>query len=773
MYLTQALHRAAQQHPDRVAVRFGDRQCSFGELIDRVARLAAALQALGMQRGDRVAMLSLNSDRYLEYQMAVPWGGGVLNPCNIRWSPAEILYSLNDSGSTILLVDASFAPLVEPFRREATSLREVVFCGDGAAPAGMHAYEALLAEAAPVPDALRRGEDLAGIFYTGGTTGFPKGVMLSHTNMCSSGMALRAEGLAGPDGIYLHCAPMFHLADMGLAMPHWIEGNAHSIIPVFNPEQVLDVIERDRVTHALLVPTMIQMLVDHPAMKKPRDLSSLRAIAYGASTIAEAVLERAMSALPGVEFAQAYGMTELSPLATLNPPWYHTREARHLGKLRSAGRASHCTEVRIVDPQGKEVPRGTVGEVIVRGPNVMQGYWNQPGLTAAALRDGWMHTGDGAWMDDDGFIFIADRLKDMIITGGENVYSAEVENALAQHPAVLACAVIAVPSDEWGESVHAVVVRRPDAGGRAGRADRPLQVPDRGLQVPAQRRLRRCAAAVGRRQGAQDPAARTLLAGPRARRGLNPYQGVFHEPGCLCRRGRHDPLHQARGRRGLPADGGPGHAAGARRCRHRLRAGAAGLRRLRLRRLHLRTGALYEVGLTGIPIVNVNNNCSTGSTALFLARQAVASGAADCVLALGFEQMRPGALGAVFTDRPSPFERFDRRARSWSGTTRSRWRCATSAAPASPTCSSTARSCRPSRRSAPRPAATPRTTRWRCSPRGDRGRDHERPGDVARRDDPPDGLPADLRRRRGRPLLARLRRAARPRAQRAHPRPRR
>jgi long-chain acyl-CoA synthetase len=462
MYLTQALHRAAQQHPDRVAVRFGDRQRSFGELIDRVARLAAALQALGMQRGDRVAMLSLNSDRYLEYQMAVPWGGGVLNPCNIRWSPAEILYSLNDSGSTILLVDASFAPLVEPFRREATSLREVVFCGDGAAPAGMHAYEALLAEAAPVPDALRRGEDLAGIFYTGGTTGFPKGVMLSHTNMCSSGMALRAEGLAGPDGIYLHCAPMFHLADMGLAMPHWIEGNAHSIIPVFNPEQVLDVIERDRVTHALLVPTMIQMLVDHPAMKKPRDLSSLRAIAYGASTIAEAVLERAMSALPGVEFAQAYGMTELSPLATLNPPWYHTREARHLGKLRSAGRASHCTEVRIVDPQGKEVPRGTVGEVIVRGPNVMQGYWNQPGLTAAALRDGWMHTGDGAWMDDDGFIFIADRLKDMIITGGENVYSAEVENALAQHPAVLACAVIAVPSDEWGESVHAVVVRRPD-----------------------------------------------------------------------------------------------------------------------------------------------------------------------------------------------------------------------------------------------------------------------------------------------------------------------
>lgn len=203
------------------------------------------------------------------------------------------------------------------------------------------------------------------------------------------------------------------------------------------------------------------MLVDHPAMKKPRDLGALRTIAYGASPISEAVLERAMAALPGVGFVQAYGMTELSPLATLNPASYHTAEGRRLGKLRSAGRASHCTEVRIVDPQGREVPRGTVGEVVVRGPNVMQGYWNQPALTAAALRDGWMHTGDGAWMDDDGFIFIADRLKDMIITGGENVYSAEVENALAQHPAVAACAVIGIPSDEWGESVHAVVVRHP------------------------------------------------------------------------------------------------------------------------------------------------------------------------------------------------------------------------------------------------------------------------------------------------------------------------
>ncbi|WP_076997517.1 long-chain-fatty-acid--CoA ligase [Variovorax sp. KK3] len=465
MYMTQGLHRAVQQNPERIASRFGDRHRSYAQFADRVARLAGALQSLGMQVGDRVAMLSLNSDRYLEYQMGVPWGGGVLNPCNIRWSAAEILYSLNDSGSTILLVDDAFIPLLAQFRDQASSLRHVIYCGDkhgrGEAPAGMLHYEDIVAAAQPVVDCLRSGEDLAGIFYTGGTTGFPKGVMLSHANIVSSSLMSLAGGLAVPGGVYLHAAPMFHLADMGISGPHWLEGNTHSIVPAFAPELVLDTLARDRVTHLLLVPTMIQMMVDHPSMKKERDLSALRAIVYGASPISEAVLDRAMAALPGVEFTQCYGMTELSPVATVLSPLYHKAESRHLGKHRSAGRASYVTEVRIVDAQGAEVPRGTVGEVTVRGPNVMQGYWNQPEMTAAALRNGWMHTGDGAYMDDDGFVFIADRLKDMIISGGENVYSVEVENAVAKHAAVAACAVIGIPSDEWGESVHAVVVCKP------------------------------------------------------------------------------------------------------------------------------------------------------------------------------------------------------------------------------------------------------------------------------------------------------------------------
>jgi long-chain acyl-CoA synthetase len=461
MYLTQALHRAVQQHPERIAVRFDGRTRTFRAFADRVARLAGALQRLGLQPGDRVAMLSLNSARYLEYLMAVPWAGGVLNPCNVRWSTAEIVYSLDDSGSSILLVDETFRPRVEQLRKDSSCLREVIWCGDGPAPDGLLGYEELLAAADPVPDAGRRGEDLAGIFYTGGTTGFPKGVMLSHTNLCSSALALHAEGLASNGGTYLHAAPMFHLADMGFSNVHWIEGNTHSILPAFAPEALLDTVERDRVTHLLLVPTMIQMVVDHPSMKKRRDLGSLKTIIYGASPITEAVLDRAMTALPGVGFVQAYGMTELSPLATINPAKYHAPENRGLGKLRSAGRASYCTEVRIVDPDGRELPRGQVGEVAVRGPNVMLGYWNKPEQTEQAVRDGWMHTGDGAYMDEDGFIFVVDRVKDMIITGGENVFSGEVENALGQHPAVQACAVIGIPDAQWGEAVHAVVVCTP------------------------------------------------------------------------------------------------------------------------------------------------------------------------------------------------------------------------------------------------------------------------------------------------------------------------
>ncbi len=462
MYLTLGLHRALQHHPHAVATTFRGRRRTFAELGQRVAKLAAALQAQGMRAGDRVAMLSLNSDRYLEYYLAVFWGGGVVNPINIRWSPAEIAYSLDDCDTAMLLVDDTFVPMVPELRSQSKALRTVIHAGEGETPAGMLPYEGMLAAADPVPDAMRSGDDLAGILYTGGTTGIPKGVMLSHASLFSNALNMLAEGAIADHCVGLHAAPMFHVADVTLMLAILSRGGTHAFLPTFTPAEALEVIARERVTDTLLVPTMIQMLVDHPSVKA-HDTSSLRLIQYGASPISEAVLGRAFAALPGVAFMQLYGMTELSPVAAVLPPFFHTPEGRKMGKLRAAGRATFYAEVRIVDVEGREVPRGSAGEVVARGAGVMKGYWNKPAETAAAIRDGWMHTGDGGYMDEDGFVFIVDRIKDMIVTGGENVYSVEVENALAKHPAVAMCAVIGIPDEKWGESVHAVIVLKPGA----------------------------------------------------------------------------------------------------------------------------------------------------------------------------------------------------------------------------------------------------------------------------------------------------------------------
>ena len=463
MYLTQGLHRAIQQKPQAIATIHQGRRHSFAELGARVAKLAGALQGLGMQAGNRVAMLSLNSDRYLEYYLAVLWGGGVVNPVNIRWSPTEIAYSLDDCDCRMLIVDDMFTPMVAELKNRSQVLEAVIWAGEGAVcPEGMLSYEEILAKAVPVADAMRGYDDIAGIFYTGGTTGFPKGVMLTHSNMVSNTLGMLSARPTSSDDIGLHSAPMFHLADVAFMMGLLLRGATHTFVPAFNPVAVLDIIARERVTETVLVPTMIQMLVDHPEVKN-YDLSSLKWMVYGASVISEAVLERAFAAIPAAQFTQAYGMTELAPIATILTAEYHTLSGPYAGKLRSAGRAVMNADVRIVDGDGREVPRGTVGEVAVRGANVMKGYWNKPAETAAAIKNGWMHTGDGGYMDEEGFVFIVDRIKDMIVTGGENVYSAEVENALAKHPAIAMCAVIGIPDHKWGETVHAAIVFKPNA----------------------------------------------------------------------------------------------------------------------------------------------------------------------------------------------------------------------------------------------------------------------------------------------------------------------
>lgn len=457
MFITQAIHRCLRQCPDAVAIEYKGIRRTYRQLAERVAKLAGALQALQLESGDRVALMGLNSDIYIEYIYGVPWAGGALNPVNIRWSASEVAYSLDDSETKILFVDEHFAPLVDEIKSKSEVLETVIYTGTGEAPAGCLHYEALLEVAEPVADSVRGGEDLLGVFYTGGTTGFPKGVMLGHNGYIASTLCLVIEGVA-PKGVrFLHAAPMFHLADFAMLHAVTLRGGTHIVVPAFDAEQVLQTVAAQRVSQTLLVPTMVQMLLDHPSLAA-HDISSLQTILYGASPMPLDTLTSAMQKMPNVEFIQAYGMTELSPLATISGVENHSQAAMDSGRIRTAGQPGLMQEVKIVDEQGKEVARGCVGEVVVRGPNVMQGYWGKSEATSEAVIEGWMHTGDGGYMDDEGFVFIVDRVKDMIITGGENVYSAEVENAITQHPDVAQCAVIGIPDKEWGEAVHAVIV---------------------------------------------------------------------------------------------------------------------------------------------------------------------------------------------------------------------------------------------------------------------------------------------------------------------------
>ena len=460
MHLTQGLKRNAQIYADTLATHDGERSQTWRECEDRVARIAGGLRRMGVSDGERVAVLALNSDHYFEYFFAVPWAGGVFVPINICLAPPEIAYWLNDSGSEILFVDDNFLDAVKALDGMLETVREFVYMGDGATPAGMRNLESLLED--PIPDAERGYEDLAGLFYTGGTTGRSKGVMLSHRNLVSNSYHIIPSMFYRPGMRYLHAPPMFHIADGLAVFGVTMVGGSHIFISGFTPDACLNAIEQYRVTDTLLVPTMMNMLVNHPDVEN-RDLSSLESIVYGASPMPEAVVRRALDVIPGVKFTHAYGQTECAPLSTCNGPEAHVLEGPKAGLFKSAGRSVLGVEVRILDDDDNEVLTGEVGQVCVRGPNVMLGYWKLPELTAETLRRGWMHSGDGGYMDENGYVYIVDRMKDMIITGGENVYSAEVENTLHQHSAVAEAAVIGVPDEKWGERVHAIVRLRDGA----------------------------------------------------------------------------------------------------------------------------------------------------------------------------------------------------------------------------------------------------------------------------------------------------------------------
>jgi acyl-CoA synthetase (AMP-forming)/AMP-acid ligase II len=464
IHIVQFLARAATLSPSSVALTFEGRSQTWAELNRSTEELAGGMRDLGVDRGDRVAILALNSDRYVQMFFAVWRLSAAVVPLNTRWSTDEIIHGLRDSTPRVLVLDDAFAPLA-PALIDAIGPIEIIHIGDGAQPEGAHRYADVRERGEPVPDLGGGGEDMAGIFYTGGTTGHPKGVMLAHTSIVAT--LLSSQGEPPPENASLLCVlPMFHMAGAQLAIVAAIATRPLILHPTFDPVAILECIERDRVAALSLVPAMWGMLVDHPRAVDA-DLSSLRRALYGASPMPEGTLRRVAARLPGVALTQGYGQTETAGVCTVLGPEDHDPDAPTAHRLRSAGKAILFCEVRVLDESGSQQPTGVVGEIVVRGAGTMLGYWNLPAETAATLRDEWIMTGDAGYLDEDGYLFIVDRTKDMIVSGGENVYSAETETALSSHPDVAACAVVGVPDDTWGERVHAIVVPRagtePDA----------------------------------------------------------------------------------------------------------------------------------------------------------------------------------------------------------------------------------------------------------------------------------------------------------------------
>jgi long-chain acyl-CoA synthetase len=467
MNVPYCLRRAERFHGNNVAIYQEDARVTYRELAANVACSARKLSEAGAGKGDRVALLMLNSPEYLDFYFSVPLTGAMLVPLNTRWHRNEFVFTLADSGSKILLVDDHFTALVPQIRDSLPKLETYIYVGAGECPQGLVDWRDIqpgrIAASFQFDDP--HEDDIAGLFYTSGTTGGPKGAMLTHRNLYSNAIhGMLPPVVVSSDSIYLHAAPMFHLADAGSVYGLTLIGAGHCFIPTFEPEATMRAIERYRVSRTVLVPAMLNMILNHPNFAK-YDLSSLDRVTYGASPMPLPLLRQAMGALPNCQFYQGYGMTELSPLATVLFPEDHRFENvdRDFSPVKSAGKPVVGVEVRVVDAQDRDVPVGQAGEVIARGPNVMKGYWNRPEINADVLRGGWMHTGDIGAFDEEGFLYLLDRKKDMIKTGSENVYSPEVESTVCAHPAVLEAAVIGIPDERWGEAVRAVVAVRPGA----------------------------------------------------------------------------------------------------------------------------------------------------------------------------------------------------------------------------------------------------------------------------------------------------------------------
>jgi len=437
MIYTHSLGRAARFYPNRMALVSAGRRSTFRELHDRVGGIAASLRKHGFGVGDRLALLLPNEADYIELIYACAWVGVIAVPLNTRLSVTEIDHILADAKPRGLIRHSSMAvPTVQ--------LKWQLVLDD----------EPLDLKCDSYPEAIYDPEAVLALVYTSGTTGRPKGVVLTHANILANVDHVNYWMAYREGGVYLHAAPIFHIADFPFMFASPAFGTCQVTIPKFSPQSFCETVERERVSHTVLVPTMISLLNEFPNLKK-YDLTSLEQLGYGGSPIAPELLHRTREVLPDVKLVQVYGLSETGFLTGLRD--HEQTEER----LKSCGRPCPGIEVLVVDESGKEVEAGHSGELVARGANVMRGYWNNPEETKIAFREGLFRTGDIGYQDADGYFFILDRLKDMIVTGGENVYSGEVEAVIYKHPAVREAAVFGIPDPKWGELVMATVVLKP------------------------------------------------------------------------------------------------------------------------------------------------------------------------------------------------------------------------------------------------------------------------------------------------------------------------
>jgi acyl-CoA synthetase (AMP-forming)/AMP-acid ligase II len=446
-----------RQQPDAPALVYEGRATSYAALDRAASRVANALIADGVRPQARVVHLDKSSDQFFELFFGVAKANAVMVSVNWRLAPPEVLHIVNDAEADILFVGEDYFPVIEKIRGDLKTVRKIVAFGRHPEWEPFESWRGRQTDDDPRLPV--KPTDTAVQFYTSGTTGLPKGAELTNANF-SALLGLWTETwLLGPGTPALVCLPMFHIGGAGWGVACLFAGATCHVMREFVPAQILGTIERERLQVLLLVPAMILFLVQAPQIRET-DLSSVRLIVYGAAPIPAELLKQAMAVFPG-GFQQVYGLTETTGAITLLPPQDH--DPNDPKKLLSCGYAQQGVELRIVGDDGRDLPAGQVGEIAVRSAQVMRGYWKLPEATARAIQGEWFFTGDAGYLDDKGYLYIYDRVKDMIVSGGENIYPAEVESALFGHPSVADVAVIGVPDERWGEAVKAVVVKKPGA----------------------------------------------------------------------------------------------------------------------------------------------------------------------------------------------------------------------------------------------------------------------------------------------------------------------